>query len=51
MDNEIWINSKLTMATQLQAEINLKKKVLPLKEQISKEFHEFLDVFSEEKAA
>ena len=37
MDNKIWINSK--------------KMVLPLEEQIPKEFHEFLDVFSEEKAA
>ena len=36
---------------EIQAEINLKKKVLPLEEQIPKEFHDFLDVFSEEKAA
>ena len=50
-DNEIWINSKSTTATQLQAEINSKKTVLPLEEQIPKEFHEFLDVFLEEKAA
>ena len=51
MDNYVWINSKSTMATKLQAEINLKKEVLPLEEQIPKEFHEYLDVFSEEKAA
>ena len=50
MDNEIWINSKSTTATQLQAEINSKKTVLPLEEHIPKEFHEYLDVFSEEKA-
>jgi hypothetical protein len=50
-DNEIWINSKSTTATQIQADINSKRKVLPLEEQIPKEFHEFLDVFSEEKAA
>ena len=50
MDNEIWINSKSTTATQLQAEINSKNTVLPLEEQIPKEFHEYLDVFSEEKA-
>jgi len=49
--NETWINSKSTTATQLQADINLKKKVLPVEEQIPKEFHEYLDVFSEEKAA
>jgi transposase InsO family protein len=50
-DNDIWINSKTTMATKMQAEVNLQKKVLPLEEQVPKEFHEFLDVFSEEKAA
>ena len=51
MDDSAWINSKSTTATRLQAEINLQKKVLPLEEQVPKEFHEFLDVFSEEKAA
>ena len=50
-DDHVWINSKSTMATKLQAEINLKKEVLPLEEQVPKEFHEYLDVFSEEKAA
>ena len=50
-DDSIWVNSKSTMATVIQAEINLKKKVLPVEEQVPKEFHEFLDVFSEEKAA
>ena len=51
MDRNIWINAKSTTATEIQAEINLKKKVLPLEEQIPKEFHDYLDVFSEEKAA
>jgi transposase InsO family protein len=51
VDDEAWINSKSTMATKIQAEINSKKKILPLEEQIPVEFHEFLDVFSEEKAA
>ena len=50
-DDAIWINSKSTTATRIQAEINQQKKVLPLEEQVPKEFHEFLDVFSEEKAA
>ena len=35
-DNKIWINSKSTTATQLQAEINSKKMVLPLEEQIDR---------------
>ena len=51
MDRNIWINAKSTMTMEIQAEINLKKKILPLEEQIPKEFHNFLDVFSEEKAA
>ena len=50
-DNNVWINAKQNKATEIQAEINLKKKDLPLEEQILKEFHEYLDVFSEEKAA
>ena len=49
MDRNIWINAKSTMAMEIQAEINLKKK--PLEEQIPKEFHNFIDVFSEERAA
>jgi transposase InsO family protein len=51
MDNDIWINAKMSTATEIQAELNLKKKDLPLEEQVPKEFHEFLDIFSEEKAA
>ena len=50
-DNNEWINSKSTMATKIQAEINVKKEILPLEEQVPKEFHEYLDIFSEEKAA
>ena len=49
-DNDLWINAKTSMATEIQAELNSKKKDLPLEEQIPKEFHEFLDIFSEEKA-
>ena len=51
IDRNVWINAKSTMAMEIQAEKNLKKKVLPLEEQIAKEFYDFLDVFSEEKAA
>ena len=45
MDRNVWINAKSTMATEIQAELNLKKKVLPLEERIPKEFNDFLDVF------
>ena len=41
-DRNIWINTKSTMAMEIQAEIYLKKKVLPLEDQIPKEFHNFL---------
>ena len=45
----IWIN-KTNMATELAMAENLKKKTLPLKEMIPKEFHEYLDIFNEQKA-
>ena len=32
MDRNVWINTKSTMAMEIQAEINIKKKVLPLEE-------------------
>ena len=51
MDNDICINAKMSMAMEIQAELNRKKTDLPLEEQIPKEFHDFLDIFSEEKAA
>ena len=42
-EDYLWINAKSTNATTIQAEINLKKPTVPLKDQIPKEFHEFLD--------
>ena len=51
MDNNIWINAKTSTATEIQAELNRKQKDLPLEEQIPEEFHDFLDIFSEKKAA
>ena len=50
-EDYLWINAKSTNATTIQAEINLKKPTVPLKDQIPKEFHEFLDVFSKKCAA
>ena len=38
------------MATELAMVENSKKKDLPLEEIIPKEFHEYLDVFDEQKA-
>ena len=45
----VWIN-KTNMATELAMVENLKKKALPLREMIPKEFHEYLDIFDEQKA-
>ena len=36
MDNSEWINTKTTMATKIQAGINVKKEILPLEEQVPK---------------
>ena len=46
---EVWIN-RTNMATKLAMAENSKKKDLPLEEMIPKEFHEYLDVFDEQKA-
>jgi len=46
----IWINMKLTTSQLLHQTHNEKKKVVPLKEQIPEEYHEFLDVFDKKKA-
>ena len=51
MDTNTWINAKMSMATEIQAELNLKKEEVPLREKVPKEFHDFLDIFSEERAA
>ena len=50
-EDYLWINAKSTNAMTIQAETNLKKLMVPLKDQIPKEFHELLDVFSKKSAA
>ena len=50
-EDYLWINAKSTNATIIQAEINSKQPTVPLKDQIPKEFHEILNVFSEKSAA
>ena len=49
-NHDLWINAKSTMATTIQVEINQQKEDLPLLEQVPKEYHEYLDVFDENKA-
>ena len=49
-EDEIWINTKTNMATSLAAEANSKKPELTPEQLVPKEYHEYLDVFNEEKA-
>ena len=49
-EEDIQIN-KVTIATELAVEENKKKEEKTDKELILKEYHEYLDIFSEEKAA
>ena len=48
-DTDIWINAKTNLAMDMAIEANLKKKEVPVKELVPPEYHEFLDVFNEEK--
>ena len=47
----VWINAKTNLAMDMAIENNLKKQEHMVEEMVSTEYHEFLDVFSEEKAA
>ena len=50
IEDEVWINTKMNMATSLAAEVNSKKPELTSKQLVPEEYHEYLDVFDEEKA-
>ena len=50
MEENIQIN-KVTIAMELVAEENQKKEEKTDKELVPQEYHEYLDIFSEEKAA
>ena len=47
----VWINMKTNLAMDMAIENNLKKQERIVEEMVPKEYHEFLNVFSEEKAA
>ena len=47
----VWINAKTNLAMDMAIENNLKKQERTVEEMVPKEYHEFLNVFSEEKAA
>ena len=46
----IWINAKTNLAMDMAIKNNLKKKELSVKEMVPPEYHDFLDVFDEQKA-
>jgi Reverse transcriptase (RNA-dependent DNA polymerase) len=50
MENEVWINSKDNLATRLAAEVNQKKPDLTPEQLVPPEYHEYLDIFDEDKA-
>ena len=47
---DIWINAKTNLAMDMAIEANLKKKEISITELVPSEYHEFLDVFDEDKA-
>jgi hypothetical protein len=50
MENKVWINSKDNLATILAAEVNQKKLDLIPEQLVPPEYHEYLDIFDEDKA-
>src|SRR6202522_785540 len=47
---EVWINARTNIATELAAEENKKKEGKTMEKLVPEEYHEYLDVFDEEKA-
>ena len=47
---EVWIYAKGTLATELAIQENSKKDELTTEQMVPTEYHEYLDIFSEEKA-
>src|ERR1700678_3842129 len=47
---EVWINAKTNVATELAAEENKKKEGTPIEKLVPEKYHKYLDIFDEEKA-
>src|SRR5271168_3060712 len=47
---EIWINARTNVATELAAEENKKKEGIPIEKLVPEKYHEYLDVLDKEKA-
>src|SRR5271169_6380988 len=50
LNDHIWINAKTNLAMEMAIKDNLSKEEKTVEELVPKEFHEYLDVFDEEKA-
>jgi hypothetical protein len=50
MENELWINSKENLATELASEANQKKPDLTPEQLVPWEYHDYLDIFDKDKA-
>jgi hypothetical protein len=50
MENKLWINSKENLATKLASEANQKKPDLTPEQLVPQEYHNYLDIFDEDKA-
>jgi hypothetical protein len=50
MENKLWINSKENLATKLASEANQKKLDLTPEQLVPREYHDYLDIFNEDKA-
>jgi hypothetical protein len=50
MENKLWINSKENLATKLASEANQKKPDLTPEQLVPREYHDYLDIFDEDKA-
>jgi hypothetical protein len=50
MENKLWINSKENLATKLASEANQKKPDLTSEQLVPREYHDYLDIFNEDKA-
>jgi hypothetical protein len=49
MENKLWINLKEKLATKLASEANQKKPDLTPEQLVPREYHDYLDIFNEDK--
>jgi hypothetical protein len=50
MENKLWINSKKNLATKLASEANQKKPDLTPEQLVPQKYHDYLDIFNNDKA-